>query len=632
MAETENPMTETRNTDGIPTARTKGEVKVWLSAAGLSIGLLMVLGLLSLITYNGISVFWPKPVYEVELASESGERSKLAGELIKTQTRRNAGSEDVIEEMQFFIGNKDAYGMAFRYFDSKSVKSKEQPEDIIVAERMEYGDSIFYPVSLTLKDGEVLKKEGDGFKRHLRKLVKEANARRAKILHIEKKEIGNVNSRIRSAELKIRGLEKSSAKPEETEKKVATLREKIANEQEVYQELAAKARELREEQKLVVLEYRLASGEVRTQPVGDLVHFYYANQLGLFGKIGVFLHHIKEFITAEPREANTEGGIFPAIFGTFVMTILMAVMVTPFGVIAAIYLREYAKQGMLVRIVRICVNNLAGVPSIVFGVFGLGFFVYGVGSFIDGGPEYPMPPVWWFLTGIGFIGCTLSAVYLSIQTGSPLQSAERAKITRIAKPVLATLGVLFGIMTLVGNPYFDGFFSNALPTPTFGTGGILWASLTLSLMTLPVVIVATEEALAAVPRGVREAALACGASKWQMIQRVVLPSALPGVMTGVILAMARGAGEVAPLMITGVVKLAPSLPLDFEAPFVHAERKFMHLGFHIYDLGFQSPDSEAAKPMVFATTLLLILLVVVMNLFAIRIRSKLQKKYQASAF
>jgi phosphate transport system permease protein len=235
--------------------------------------------------------------------------------------------------------------------------------------------------------------------------------------------------------------------------------------------------------------------------------------------------------------------------------------VTPFGVIAAIYLREYARQGLLVRIVRICVNNLAGVPSIVFGVFGLAFFVYYVGGGID-----------------------------------------------------------------------RMFFADDLPTPTYGTPGILWAALTLSLLTLPVVIVATEEALSAVPRGVREAALACGASKWQTIQRVVLPASLPGILTGVILAMARGAGEVAPLMLVGVVKLAPSLPIDDVAPFVHPERQFMHLGFHIYDLGFQSPDAEAAKPVVYATALLLILVVVTLNLAAILLRNRLKKRFAVSSF
>ncbi len=310
------------------------------------------------------------------------------------------------------------------------------------------------------------------------------------------------------------------------------------------------------------LNYRLATGEERSEPVGNLMHVYRPNSLGFIGRLADFLRpHHRVSSREEPREANTEGGIFPAIFGTFVMTLMMSVLVTPFGVIAAIYLREYARQGLIVRAVRISVNNLAGVPSIVFGVFGLGFFVYFVGGTVD-----------------------------------------------------------------------RHFFSDALPTPTFGTGGILWASLTLALLTLPVIIVATEEALVAVPRGVREAALACGASKWQTIQRVVLPSALPGILTGVILAMARGAGEVAPLMLVGVVKLAPSLPLDTVAPFVHLDRKFMHLGFHIYDLGFQSPDSDAAKPMVFATTLLLIVLVVVMNLAAILLRNRLRKRYAIGTF
>jgi phosphate transport system permease protein len=266
-------------------------------------------------------------------------------------------------------------------------------------------------------------------------------------------------------------------------------------------------------------------------------------------------------LTESPREANTEGGIFPAIFGTFVMTMLMAVMVVPFGVVAAIYLREYARQGPVVRMVRIAVNNLAGVPSIVFGVFGLGFFVYFVGSGLD-----------------------------------------------------------------------HLFFSDSLPTPTFGTGGLLWAALTLALMTVPVVIVATEESISAVPRGLREASLAMGASKWQTIQRIVLPGAVPGILTGMILAMARGAGEVAPLMLVGVVKLAPTLPITGDAPFLHLDQKFMHLGFHIFDLGFQSPDSEAARPMVFATTLFLIVLVVAMNLGAILIRDRLRRKFATSAF
>jgi phosphate transport system permease protein len=284
------------------------------------------------------------------------------------------------------------------------------------------------------------------------------------------------------------------------------------------------------------------------------------NALGVWGRLEVYASRVREFLWDDPRESNTEGGIFPAIFGTVMMVFLMSFAVLPLGVLAALYLREYARQGPLVRAVRIAVNNLAGVPSIVFGVFGLGFFVYFVGGSID-----------------------------------------------------------------------RMFFADALPTPTFGTGGILWAALTLALLTVPVVIVATEEGLAAVPRGVREGSLALGATKIETIVRVVLPAAAPGILTGMILAMARAAGEVAPLMIVGMVKLAPALPVDGTAPFVHLERKFMHLGFHIFDVGFQSPNVEATKPLVFATALLLIAVVTVVNLAAIILRNRLRRKYVTSA-
>jgi phosphate ABC transporter permease subunit PstA len=185
---------------------------------------------------------------------------------------------------------------------------------------------------------------------------------------------------------------------------------------------------------------------------------------------------------------------------------------------------------------------------------------------------------------------------------------------------------------IVGGSIDQVFFAEKLPNPTFGTGGMLWASLTLALLTVPVVIVATEEALAAVPRSMREGSLACGASKWQTIWRIVLPRAAPGVMTGLILAMARGAGEVAPLMIVGVVKLAPELPVDLTFPYAHLERSFMHLGFHIYDVGFQSRNSEAGRPMVFVTTLLLITLVLILNAFAIYVRTRLKRAYQVGQF
>jgi phosphate transport system permease protein len=535
-----------------------GEPFVWLTAMGLSLGLLMVVGLLGIIVSNGLPVFWPSKIVEIQLKPgvknpvPNGGQT-ITGEIVQTREKRipilgadGAKIEDQTE-VQIFVGNKDVNGSGFAFINNADIASMSEPRDIYRVERMEYGIAFGYPRSLQLADGASIPATSPDFSPTLARLESESATRRHEIEKIEKHDIGLINSRI--TELRAKG----KGSPESLQQ-IATL-------DADYQILAAKARELRAKQSTSALIYDTPNGVERRLPIGDLVAYTLPNTLDTTQKLGLFVHNFWNFLTLQPREANTEGGIFPAIFGTFVMTLLMSLGVVPFGVVAAIYLREYARQGFAVRAVRIAVNNLAGVPSIVFGVFGLGFFVYFVGASVD-----------------------------------------------------------------------SAFFGEYLPTPTFGTGGILWAAATLALMTVPVVIVATEEALAAVPRGMREGSLSCGASKWQTIQRIILPASLPGILTGLILAMARGAGEVAPLMLVGVVKLAPSLPIDGDFPFVHLERKFMHLGFHIYDLGFQSPDSEAAKPMVFATTLLLILLVVVLNLAAILIREKLRKRYATGAF
>ncbi|MGA1204471.1 MAG: phosphate ABC transporter permease PstA [Opitutales bacterium] len=542
--------------------RPSGEALVWLCSAGLALGVLMVVSLLGLIFREGITVFWPKQVVEITLREGSsarlGEAPRISGVVVKKQHNERLGSE----EWQFLTGNKDVYGSMFKYVDTADFKSVNQPGGIVVAERMEYGNSIFYPVSFTQANGSRIHAEADQFWPTLSRALEQVRYRYKAIHRMEKKEIGKINREVNRLTVEKRNLERMRAGGREIPSgSLESIDNELARLQASFELLAAEARELRQQQRQEILEYRLSSGQVRTQAIGDFVGFHRPNDMSFPEKLGFFLHHIWSFLSERPREANTEGGIFPAIFGTFVMTVLMSAAVMPFGVVAAIYLREYAHQGHFVRWVRIAVNNLAGVPSIVYGVFGLGFFVYMVGGTID-----------------------------------QLLFAER------------------------------------LPTATFGTGGILWASLTLAIMTVPVVIVATEEALTAVPRGAREASLACGASKWQTIQRIVLPASAPGILTGLILAMARGAGEVAPLMIVGVVKLAPSLPIDGAFPFIHLERKFMHLGFHIYDLGFQSPDSEAARPMVFATTFLLILLVILLNLGAILIRNHLRKKYATSTF
>jgi phosphate transport system permease protein len=526
----------------------RGEPLVWLTAAGLAFGVAMALGLFLLIFIKGTSSFWPRRIDLMEV-SQAEIIEKIAGYVTQESERKDA--EGVIhEEIQVFRGNKDLNGEAFKYIDREHIKSTSRPESLLLVERLEYGPAIVTAVALQTSTGRI-EASAVGFEQTLEKILEDGRNARAELLVIERKQIGAI-----SRELEALGrAEKAGGVAAD----VATNRR--AELQASFDKLQAEAVVIRDKLAESSFLGTTADGREVTYPAGNLLGVFASNRAGFFERVGEMFHRMGKFITEDPREANTEGGVFPAIFGTVIMTLVMSVFVTPFGVIAAIYLREYAKQGMMVRVVRISVNNLAGVPSIVFGVFGLAFFVYFVGGGLD-----------------------------------------------------------------------QWLFADRMPTPTYGTPGILWASLTLALLTLPVVIVATEEALSAVPRGVREAALACGASKWQTIQRVVLPASLPGILTGVILAMARGAGEVAPLMLVGVVKLAPTLPIDAIAPFIHPERKFMHLGFHIYDLGFQSPDAEAAKPIVYATALLLIIVVVSLNLTAILIRNRLKKRFAVSNF
>ncbi len=554
----------------LPKGTAAGELGVWLTGMMLVAGVAMIVLLLAFIVWNGLAFFWPARVAELKLEDDSQlfrNQNFLAGEIVEKRvkpltTADSNKSQRELTEIRIFMGNKEVYGESFLWLDSDSIERREYPAELMFAERAEKAPAIFYPVSLTLENGEVVKAGTGEFTEELQSIIREGEDRRGQIEKLRRNELARIEARLSSA------MEKKdllSSQPGDLDiAGLAELQKEIDAALEEREQLRKELAELiREQREIATLNARLASGEELSFPATDINYCYYPNQLDVFDKLNVALHRARVFVFEDPRESGLAGGIFPAIFGTFIMTIIMSAAVMPFGVVAAIYLREYAKQGLLVKSVRICVNNLAGVPSIVFGIFGLAFFVYFVGGGID-----------------------------------------------------------------------SFFFSekHAQGNPTFGTGGVLWASLTLALLTLPVVIVATEEALSAVPLGTREAALACGASKWQVIRRVVLPGAAPGILTGLILAMARGAGEVAPLMLTGVVKSANKLAVDGEWPFLHLERKFMHMGFHIFDLGFQSPDSEAAKPIVFATTFLLILLVVVLNLGAIYIRSRLRRKYSIGTF
>ncbi len=531
-----------------------GDAYVWISGLALMVTLVMIGGLLFLIATKGLGSMWPADIGRYALADGSSYLGQLQGrELVR-------GAHGVKSESEFRvklkIGNRDLYGLDFKWIDEADIASIDYPRDAVILERHEWGNYHGFLKEIR-KNGQIIPGGDPQAFSVLKDLVRDANKIHAKILKIEKGEIGDINYGIEKQRLKLRGL---SMRGEDDPAKEAKYRLKIEKYEARYKISEAELEQLYAELNRNEVVMSSAGGDEKVMPLGKIVMAFRPNDMGFAQKAGFYVERFWGFIADEPREANTEGGIFPAIFGTVLMVLIMSIVVMPFGVIAALYLREYAKQGLMVRIVRICVNNLAGVPSIVFGVFGVGFFLYGIGGIID-----------------------------------------------------------------------SVFFKEALPNPTFGTGGILWASLTLALLTVPVVIVATEEGLASVPRNIREGSLALGATKFETTWKVVIPSALPAILTGLILAIARATGEVAPLMITGVVKLAPDLPIDGHFPFLHLERKFMHLGFHIYDLGFQSPNAEAAKPMVFMTAFLLILIVVILNITAIIIRNRLRKKYATSA-
>lgn len=583
------------------------------------------------------------------------------------------------------VGNREARGQPFKWVDLAQIAKAERPSGAVMLERREWGVWIGLPRAVVVErempgaeaasaggtaktewgEGPATRTDIGGGKVRERVVLAEGEAAalakamelkpgalalRSRIERIKERDIGRINARSERARLAYRGAELRRAEGglddaglekarRERDAAVASLEaehRRLSEEVAALEERNAALRFVVDDPALKKFAPESQTRMDRPMLLSQVVRIVPANALDAAGHWGVYLDRWREFLTEEPREANTEGGVMPVIFGTVVMTLLLSLAVAPMGVIAALYLREYAKQGLIVSVVRIAVNNLAGVPSIVYGMFGLGFFCYTLGKYIDGGvsPEAAWPPRLWMM-GVGalIVAVVLMAGARTLSRPIPGKPVRAVHHFFYWVALVLTLGVVGLLIALLATcPYFHGFFRERLPTATFGTKGILWAALTLALMTLPVVIVATEEAISAVPRSLREASFGCGASKWQTIYRVVLPRSAPGIMTGLILAMARGAGEVAPLMLVGAVKLAPELPVEASFPFIHLERSFMHLGFHIYDLAFQSPDSEAARPTVWATTLLLIVIVAFLNLSAIAIRARLRKKFSSGAF
>jgi len=550
--------------DSLNTWVKSGTPWIWMNAGAVSIAVIMTLGLLAIIAVRGLAHFWPADVIVADYSMPGAEMRVLAGEVVQAEEVPRArlaasglpvnveGGEFMTREL-LKVGNRDVYGADFSWVVGEWLSNQRTPADLMVLERREWGN--FYGFLLNVKEAGQLVAEGEGAWNELQARIDRVDELHTQISRIEKVEIGRINHGLERLRLKTRQLELRDRLDAAAQ---ADLDAERAQWDAEYRVLEDKLVALQQQFNRDSITVRTADGREQEITLGKVVRAFQPNAMSTPQKLMFYFAKLWEFVSDEPREANTEGGVFPAIFGTVLMTLIMAVIVTPFGVIAAVYLREYAKQGLLTRIIRIAVNNLAGVPSIVYGVFGLGFFVYVLGGSLD----------------------------------------------RL-------------------------FYPEAAPAPVFGTPGLMWASLTLAILTLPVVIVATEEGLARIPRMIREGSLALGATKSETLWKVVLPMASPAMMTGLILAVARAAGEVAPLMLVGVVKLAPNLPLNGNYPYLHLDQKIMHLGFHIYDVGFQSPNVEAARPLVYATALLLVLVIATLNFSAIYIRNHLREKYKA---
>ncbi|QTP56866.1 phosphate ABC transporter permease PstA [Billgrantia sulfidoxydans] len=488
----------------------------WLAAGSVALSLLMLGGLLLLIAGRGLGHFWPATVVQVEM--EDGRL--LAGRAVRElPLEEGAGRERL-----YFTANRDLDGHAWHWLPVNDIVASGTPPELIVLERRRHGQFIGRLVAVGTVEA-----------------IRGGTPQQAAWARLEARlaaldQLRGERERLRREVLRplIRQLDANQGDSD--------ARRALA-------EANARVYDLQQAMRGEVALLESVDGRRLVQPLDEVLRAWRPNAMSLSQKLAAWAGGVWRFLAEGPRDGNAAGGVWPAIFGTVLMVLLMSLLVTPFGVLAAVYLNEVAHQGRWTQLVRIAVRNLAGVPSIVYGVFGLGVFVYGIGSSLD-----------------------------------------------------------------------EWFFSDALPSPTFGTGGLLWASLTLALLTLPVVIVATEEGLARIPVEQREGALALGATRLETLARVVLPMAIPAMLTGVILAVARAAGEVAPLLLVGVAKLAPQVPVDAEFPFLHLERKFMHLGYHIYDTAFHSNDVQAAMPLVYATALLLVLVILVLNLTAIFLR------------
>ncbi|WP_145577150.1 phosphate ABC transporter permease PstA [Yersinia mollaretii] len=539
-----------------------GSPWIWLTAGAVSISLLALLGIVLLLAGQGMRYFWPAPVYLFELKQTAAGPVTVIGEIYQQQSLPRQQLEqagiilppeagETVSRYLIKTGNREIQGQDFHRLLDSDIQQRTQPKAVLVLDRQNHGTAYGFLAGM-LDNGQPL--VGDNLAQELQKLIPVIQGLVRQSKDIQYRQMNMLNQQFEALRLQKKRLQMTGSLDSKSQDSIEAEWGEL---QRRHLAMMEKLRDLQTEQNRYTLLLRDMNGQIHPMSLSQVNRAWYPNDMSLGDKLRHWGAQVHQFLTDNPRNASTEGGVFPAIFGTVLMVILMSIVVMPLGVIAAVYLHEYAGKNALTRMIRISVVNLAGVPSIVYGVFGLGFFVYFIGGSLD-------------------------------------------KL----------------------------FYAEALPNPTFGTPGVLWAALTLALLTLPVVIVATEEGLSRIPASLRQGSQALGASKAETLWHIVLPMAAPAMITGLILAVARAAGETAPLMLVGVVKSAPLLPVDGIFPFLHLERKFMHLSFQIYDMAFQSPNVEAARPLVFATALLLVIIVVGLNLAAIGIRHHLREKYR----
>ncbi|ATM86882.1 MULTISPECIES: phosphate ABC transporter permease PstA [Yersinia] len=539
-----------------------GSPWIWLTAGAVSISLLALLGVVLLLAGQGMRYFWPAPVYLFELKQTGAGPVSVIGEIYQQQSLPRQQLEqagmilppqagETVTRYLIKTGNREIQGQDFHRLLGSDIQQRTQPKDLLVLDRQNNGMAYGFLAGMLDNTQPLV---GDNLAQELQKRIPIIQGLVRQSKDIQFRQMNMLNQQFEALRLQKKRLEMTGSLDGDAQDSIEAEWGEL---QRRHQAMMEKLRSLQSEQDRYTLLLRDMNGQIHPLSLSQINRAWYPNDMTFGQKLSHWLAQVKHFLSDNPRNASNEGGVFPAIFGTVLMVILMSIVVMPLGVIAAVYLHEYAGKNWLTRMIRVSVVNLAGVPSIVYGVFGLGFFVYFIGGSLD-------------------------------------------KL----------------------------FYPEALPNPTFGTPGVLWAALTLALLTLPVVIVATEEGLSRIPASLRQGSQALGASKAETLWHIVLPMAAPAMITGLILAVARAAGETAPLMLVGVVKSAPLLPVDGIFPFLHLERKFMHLSFQIYDMAFQSPNVEAARPLVFAIALLLVIIVVGLNLAAIGIRHHLREKYR----